>query len=312
MNSEKIKNIIKSALKEDIGSEPLPARPPLAGKQQAGEDSRPGAGKKDITTETFIEDVTIKAAVISRKEGIIAGLDIAQTAFHLASKNIKFRKLAKDGDKVRKNQILAVLEGEAKKILTAERVALNFLSHLSGIATLTSEYVKKIKPYKCKILDTRKTTPLLREMEKYAVRMGGGHNHRMGLYDMVLIKDNHLKLIPRKEILKSIELAKRKIYPKTKIEIEVETLNELKTAYKCNADIIMLDNMSPSNLKKALKWLKQQKKFKKPLLEASGNINLSNVEEIAKTGVDFISVGKITNSAPALDMSLEIIKVNNG
>lgn len=286
MNPQKLKHIVRLALTEDIG-------------------------KKDITTETIVGDVKVKAVIISKNEGVIAGLDIAKTAFQIVSKNIKFRKLVKDGDKVRKNQILAILEGEAKKILTAERTALNFLSHLSGISTLTSKYAKQVEPYGCKILDTRKTTPLLREMEKYAVKTGGGHNHRMGLYDMVLIKDNHLKLIKQTEIIKLIESVRRKIPKNTKIEIEVETLDELKNVYDCKADIIMLDNMNPAKLKKAVEWIKKQKKSKKPLLEASGNVNLLNVKEIAKTGVDFISIGEITHSAPALDISLEIINIKS-
>jgi len=307
MNPEKFKNIIKSALMEDTCPEPLPAK-----DWQAGEGSRSGAGKKDITTETIIADIKVKAVIISKDEGVIAGLDIAGIAFRLVSKNIKFKKLVEDGDKVHENQILAILDGEAKKILIAERTALNFLSHLSGIATLTSKYVEQVKRYRCKILDTRKTIPLLREMEKYAVKTGGGHNHRKGLYDMALIKDNHLKLISCCEIGKLIKSVKRKIPKNTKIEVEVDTLDMLKKVYDCGTDIIMLDNMSPAKLKKAVGWIKKQKKSKKPLLEASGNVNFSNVKEIAKTGVDFISIGEITHSAPALDISLEIIKVNNG
>lgn len=289
MNTKKLKSIIKSALIEDIG-------------------------KKDITTETIIGDIKVKAVIISKNEGVIAGLDIANTAFQLVSKNTKFRKLVKDGDKVHKNQILAILDGKAKKILIAERTALNFLSHLSGIATLTSKYAEKIKPYRCKLLDTRKTTPLLREMEKYAVRMGGGHNHRKGLYDMVLIKDNHLKLISYCEIKKVIDSVKKRISKSVKIEVEVDTLDSFKKIYDCKADIIMLDNMSPDKMKKAVKWIKKQKalaKSKKIILEASGGINLSNIKEIAKTGVDLISIGEITHSAPALDTSLEIITIND-
>jgi nicotinate-nucleotide pyrophosphorylase (carboxylating) len=285
MNTKNFQHIIKSALKEDIG-------------------------KKDVTTEAIIADVQVKAAIISKGEGVIAGLDIARAAFRIMSKNIKFRKLAEDGNKIRRNQILAILEGKAKEILAAERTALNFLGHLSGIATLTSRYAELIAPYGCKILDTRKTTPLLREMEKYAVKAGGGQNHRMGLYDMVLIKDNHLKLVRQFEIKKLIESLRRKIPKQMKIEIEVDTLEALKNILGCKVDIIMLDNMSPAKLKKAVEWVRGQKRGKKQLLEASGNVNLSNAKEIAKTGVDFISVGGITHSAPALDISLEIIKAN--
>ncbi len=285
-NPKKFQRIIELALREDIG-------------------------RKDITTEAVIGDVKIKAVIISKDKGIIAGLEIAKAVFQHVSKNIGFRKLVKDGDKVHKNQIIVHLEGKAKDILMAERTALNFLNHLSGIATLTSKYVEKVKPYKCKILDTRKTTPALRELEKYAVRTGGGHNHRKGLYDMVLIKDNHLKLIsPHLKIKKMVDSVRKKIPKSIKIEVEVNTLEELKKIYDCGVDVIMLDNMSLDNIRKAVNWVKTQNtkaKSKKTILEASGGIKLSNAKEIAKTGVDLISIGEITHSAPILDTSLEII-----
>ena len=285
MDTKKLKHIIELALREDIG-------------------------KEDITTKALIDDIKVKAVIISKDEGIIAGLKVAKAVFRQVSNNTAFRELIKDGDKVHKNQILANLNGKAKHILIAERTALNFLNHLSGIATLTSKYVEKVKPYRCKILDTRKTTPLLRELEKYAVRIGGGHNHRKGLYDMVLIKDNHLKLISSNEIKKVIDSVRKKIPKGTKIEVEVNTLEELKKVYGGGIDIIMLDNMSPNNIRKAVKWIKIQNKklnVRKTMLEASGGINLSNVVEIAKTGVGLISIGEITHSAPAFDTSLEII-----
>ena len=288
MNPKNFQPLIKSALREDIG-------------------------KKDITTEAMAGNVKVKALIISKGEGIIAGLQIVKIVFRQLSKDMKFKELVKDGDKVHKNQILINLNGKAKTILAAERTALNFLNHLSGIATLTSKYVEKIKHCKCKILDTRKTTPGLRQLEKYAVRMGGGYNHRRGLYDMVLIKDNHLKLICLSEIKKVITLIRKRIPKGVKIEIEVNTPNELKRVYDCGADIIMLDNMSPSNIKKAVNWVKIQnaKTKNKILLEASGKVNLSNVKEIAETGIDFISIGEITHSAPAFDTSLEIINQNS-
>ncbi len=285
-NPKKFQRIIELALREDIG-------------------------RKDITTEAVIGDVKVKAVIISKDKGIIAGLEIAKAVFQYVSKNIGFRKLVEDGDKVYKNQIIVHLEGKAKDILIAERTALNFLNHLSGIATLTSKYVEKVKPYKCKILDTRKTTPALRELEKYAVRTGGGYNHRKGLYDMVLIKDNHLKLIsPHLKIKKMVDSVRKKIPKGIKIEVEVNTLEELKKIYDCGVDVIMLDNMSLDNIRKAVDWVKMQNtkaKSKKTILEASGGINLSNAKEIAKTGVDLISIGEITHSAPILDTSLEII-----
>jgi nicotinate-nucleotide pyrophosphorylase (carboxylating) len=288
---EKFQHLVELALKEDIG-------------------------RKDITTEAVIGDIKVKAVILSKDEGIIAGLQITKAVFQHVSKNTKFKKLAKDGDKVYKNQIIAQLEGKAKNILIAERTALNFLSHLSGIATLTSKYVEKVKPYGCRILDTRKTTPVLRELEKYAVRVGGGYNHRKGLYDMVLIKDNHLKLRASDFKIKKLVDSVRKKTPKgIKIEVEVNTIEELKRVHNCRVDIIMLDNMSLANIKKAVDWVKlknSKAKTKKTILEASGGIDLSNVREVAKTGVDWISIGEITHSAPAFDTSLEIIpeKIN--
>ncbi len=281
MNNKKLQYIIKLALREDIG-------------------------KKDITTETLIGDIKVKAVIISKDEGIIAGLKIAKSVFRQLSKKTGFKALVKDGDRVHKNQILANITGQAKNILTAERTALNFLNHLSGIATLTSKYVEKVKPYRCKILDTRKTTPLLRELEKYAVRMGGGHNHRKGLYDMVLMKDNHLRIVSYCEIKEAINSVKKRIPKGFKIEVEVNTLEELKKIYNYGVDIIMLDNMSTANIKKAVDWVKMHTAHK-TILEASGGINLSNIIEIAKTGVDLISIGELTHSAPAFDTSLEII-----
>lgn len=294
MNPKKFRHLVELALEEDIG-------------------------KKDITTEAIISDIKVKAVIISKDEGIIAGLGIAKVVFRHLSKKIRFGELVKDGDKVHKNQIIVHLEGKAKDILMAERTALNFLNHLSGIATLTSKYVEKVKPYECKILDTRKTTPLWRELEKYAAKTGGGHNHRKGLYDMVLIKDNHLKLASSDfKMKKLIDSVRRKIPKGIKIEVEVNTLEELKKVYECGVDVIMLDNMNLGNIRKAVDWIKCQNapgnskgfrgaKVKKTILEASGGINLSNVSEIAKTGVDLISVGEITHSAPVLDTSLEII-----
>jgi nicotinate-nucleotide pyrophosphorylase (carboxylating) len=285
MNPEKFKYLVELALEEDIG-------------------------KGDITAQTVCSDAKIHAVIVSKGEGVIAGLEIAKLVFMQISGSIDFREIIKDGEKVRKNQIIAHLEGKARDILTSERTALNFLNHLSGIATLTSQYVEKVKSYGCKILDTRKTTPALRELEKYAVRMGGGNNHRKGLYDMVLIKDNHLKLMPRDlKIKKMLSSVKKKIHKGMKIEIEVDDLKQLKQIYSSDIDIVMLDNMSISDMKKAASWVKSEnaKSKKNVLLEASGRINLSNVEEIAKTGVDFISIGEITHSAPSFDTSLEII-----
>jgi nicotinate-nucleotide pyrophosphorylase (carboxylating) len=211
--------------------------------------------------------------------------------------------LKRDGQKVRKGEKIASIEGKAKDILTAERTALNFLQRLSGIATMTSKYVEKTKRTKAKILDTRKTTPGLRTLEKQAVKAGGGQNHRMGLFDMFLIKENHIKAAGG--ITQAVKKAKSR-RKKEKIEVEVRNPSELKEALQSKPDWIMLDNMSTEQMKKAVSIIRAvDPKIK---IEASGNVNLKNVRKIALAGVDFISVGALTHSAPALDLSLILIE----
>ncbi len=232
-------------------------------------------------------------------------------SFKLLDPKIKFMPFVLDGKRFKANSVIASLEGDARAILIAERVALNFLSHLSGIATLTIQFVKAIKPYKAKIMDTRKTTPGLRTLEKYAVRVGGGHNHRMGLYDQILIKDNHLKIVDGQWLIVDGVIKKAKKNG-IKTEIEVKNLRELKEAIKIRPHIIMLDNMNLKEIKAAVKlrnsllstihyrlWTK---------LEVSGRVNLKNVKEIASTGADMISIGALTHSAKTIDFSLEVIK----
>ncbi|MDP3025001.1 MAG: carboxylating nicotinate-nucleotide diphosphorylase [candidate division Zixibacteria bacterium] len=272
---QKIQEIVKIALEEDLG-------------------------KGDITSELIIpEKQKGMGFIIAKEKGIIAGLEVAKSVFKQVDPGLVFKPLVSDGDKARPNQKVALIRGKAKSILAGERTALNFLQRLSGIATLTGEFVRRIRGTRAKILDTRKTTPGLRLLEKYAVKKGGGENHRQGLYDMILIKDNHI------EAAGSIPLAIRKALRNKKgLKIEVETRNfgEVKEALNFKIDRIMLDNFKLEDLKKAVKLIRS--KNKKVEIEASGRVNLKNVRKIALSGVDFISVGALTHSAEALDFSL--------
>jgi len=231
-------------------------------------------------------------------------LGIAKEVFKTQDKNIKFKAQVLEGQKIKKGKIIARIFAKAQSILIAERVALNFLNLLSGIATKTRAYVDKVKPYKVKILDTRKTIPGLRELEKYAVRIGGGFNHRLRLDEMILIKDNHLKVT--KGYQRLLKVTKGYL-----VEIEVKNLREFKEAIKAKPDIIMLDNMNPKNIRQAVKIRNSQlptPNSKLPTkLEASGRINLKNVKNIAATGVDMISIGELTHSVNSADISLEIL-----
>ena len=272
---QKIQKVVELALEEDLGSEDVTSNLTIPEKQKG---------------EGFI---------IAREKGIIAGLEVAKSVFKQVNPGLVFKTLVSDGDKVRPNQKVAQIRGKAKSILAGERTALNFLQRLSGIATLTGEFVVKIRGTKAKILDTRKTTPGLRFLEKYAVKKGGGRNHRQGLYDMILIKDNHI------EAAGSISLAISKALRNKKgLKIEVETRNfgEVKEALNFKIDRIMLDNFKPEDLKKAVQFIRS--KNKKVEIEASGRVNLHNVQKIALSGVDYISVGALTHSAKALDFSL--------
>lgn len=277
----KIRHLIELALSEDIG-------------------------KGDLTSEAIIdEDLLAKGIIAAKEEGVIAGLEIAKMVFCQLDPNLVFESSFKDGNKVMRGEEVVTLKGKVKSILSGERTALNFLQRLSGIATLTSKYQEKIKDTDVKILDTRKTAPGLRALEKYAVKMGGGENHRMGLFDMILIKENHIKAVGG--ISKAIEKAKAK-YPNEKIEVETKNLDELKEAVNLEVDWIMLDNMSIDEMKKAVKVIRSSKKETK--IEASGRIDLNNVREVALTGINFISVGALTHSAPALDFSLLLVELN--
>ena len=261
-------------------------------------------GKGDITSEAIVPPrKTATALVKAKQNGVLCGIYFAQEVFKAVDKKIKFKTEKKDGDIIRKDDIIAEVTGNARSILKAERVALNFLQHLSGISTQAFKLNKLASVYKAKVLDTRKTTPGWRTLEKYAVKTGQGENHRFGLYDMILIKDNHITVAG--SIKKAISLAKKKRKKGVKIEVEVKTLSQVKEAIKEKPDIIMLDNLSLDEMELAVDWIrKHDKKIK---IEASGNVTLESVEEIAKTGVDYISVGSaLTLSADALDISLDV------
>ena len=290
ISEKEILPLVKMALKEDIG-------------------------QGDITTRLIIPPKKrIKALMLAKENGVVCGLDVVGLVFRTLDKRIRFRATTSDGKKVKAGEVLARLEGEAKGILKTERVALNFLGRLSGIATKTFSYIQRVKPFPVKIMDTRKTTPGLRILEKYAVRCAGGFNHRMGLWDQILIKDNHLCVYrisytvyrkkPLEELIKKI---KRKKPKGMKIEVEVRNLQELKATLVAKPDIIMLDNFKLKDIRKAVKIRNDVRStmYEVPKLEVSGRVNLDNVRKIAATGVEMISVGELTHSAKALDVALK-------
>lgn len=256
-------------------------------------------GTGDITTiSTIPEDKNATGNFIAKQNLVICGLEIAKYVFHKIDKDICFNANVKDGDFVKKGDIIGVVSGNARNVLTAERTALNLLQRLSGVATRTNEAVKQIEGTNAKIADTRKTTPGMRVLEKYAVRVGGGTNHRFNLSDGVLIKDNHIAVSGG--ITKAIENARRLAPHTLKIEVEVETIEQLKEALNAKADIIMLDNMSNEKMAECVKIVNGA-----ALTEASGNMGEKNLLEVAKTGVDLISIGALTHSVTACDISLK-------
>ncbi len=261
-------------------------------------------GHGDITTESLIPDSEHgTASILAKAEGIIAGTEIAGQVFLRVDPELNVEIFIRDGCKVKPGDIIARVKGRTSSILKAERLALNFLQHLSGIATETARYVQAVSGLPVSVTDTRKTTPGLRLLEKYAVRAGGGKNHRMHLADGVLIKDNHLAVLRRqgKSIKEIIAQARQKVPPGTKIEIEVKTPEEAREASEAGVDIIMLDNMSIEDIRQSVRLIKGR-----ALIEASGGITLNKVRAVAETGVDMISVGALTHSAKALDISLEL------
>ena len=258
-------------------------------------------GCGDLTTSLLIpEESESTALYVAKADFVIAGFPFAREVFRLLSPDTLFKTFFTEGDRVIKGDILGEVSGKTRVLLAGERVSLNILQRLSGIASLTRRFVDAITGTGAKIIDTRKTTPGMRFMEKYAVRIGGGVNHRFGLFDGILIKDNHIEAVG--SIAKAISHA-RAGHHLVKIEVEVENLNDLNEAIEAGADVIMLDNMSVSDMKEAVTIVK-----KRIPLEASGNVSLANVREIAETGVDLISIGALTHSATAADISLKIMQ----
>ncbi len=263
--------------------------------------------KEDITSEdvstnaVMPEDKNGKADLICKQDGIICGLGIFERTFKLLDENSHFETDVKDGDFVKKGQLIGVIYGDVKALLSGERTGLNYLQRMSGIATITKEYADALKGYKTVLLDTRKTTPNMRPFEKYAVTVGGGKNHRYNLSDGVLLKDNHIGAAG--SVTKAIKMAKDYAPFVRKIEIETETLEQVKEAVEAGADIIMLDNMDNETMKKAVELIGD-----KAETECSGNVTKERLKEIAEIGVDFVSCGALTHSAPIMDISLKNLK----
>lgn len=258
-------------------------------------------GSGDVTTDAiFSVDDTCEALIIAKEEGIIAGIPIAERVFQKLAPEVTVAQKLKDGEHVNPGDEILVIKGSIHAVLSGERLSLNLLQRMSGIATATSKYVAAISGYRTRILDTRKTAPGLRVLDKYAVSIGGGCNHRFGLYDAVLIKDNHIDFAGN--ISNAVEIVRNKYQSKFKVEVETSTLDEVREALKAGADIIMLDNMTVEMMKEAVRIING-----KSITEASGGITLDNVRQIADTGVDFISVGAITHSSPALDIGLYMV-----
>ena len=256
-------------------------------------------GDGDLTANLIPEDLQLKARLITREDAVLCGTCWFDSVFKQLDKNIDIQWHVKDGDDISENQKLCTLEGPARALLTGERTAMNFIQTLSGTATIAREYAKVLEGTTTKLLDTRKTIPGLREAQKYAVRSGGGYNHRLGLFDGILLKENHI--VASGFIGKAVSAAKER-YPETPVEVEVETLGELKEAIGASADIIMLDNFSLTDMRKAVVITDGRAR-----LEASGGFDMYTLRETAETGVDYISVGALTKHIRALDLSMRFI-----
>jgi nicotinate-nucleotide pyrophosphorylase (carboxylating) len=278
LSTEEIRQAVKLALSEDIGS-------------------------GDVTTLATVPEETSAAAVIRAREPlVVAGLALAEAAFRQLSDAVQITRVMQDGRRAVSGNVLLQISGPARALLSAERVALNFVQRLSGVATLTAQFVEAIKGTNAKILDTRKTTPGWRRLEKYAVTCGGGQNHRLGLFDMILIKDNHLAALKNaspNSIAAAVKGARTK-YPNLKVEVEADTLEQVEQAVAAGADFVLLDNMNLDQLRLAVEKCRGHTKT-----EASGGVSLATVRAIAETGVDFISVGALTHSARAVDIGLD-------
>lgn len=254
----------------------------------------------DITTDNIVSAGNVsKAEFLAKQDAVIAGLDVVKHVFEVLDSNIKFTALIKDGDRVKKGDIFATVSGSTRAILKAERTALNFMQRLSAIATMTDRYVSKVRELPVRITDTRKTTPGLRFLEKYAVSAGGGANHRFSLSDGVLIKDNHIAAAGG--ITNAVKTVRGNIPHTVKIEVEVESIEQVQEALDCKVDIIMLDNMTNTQMAEAVTLIN-----KRALVEASGNMSEETIYEVALTGVDIISIGKLTHSANSIDISMNI------
>ena len=269
-----VDHLIKEALQEDISSE-------------------------DVTTNAVMKEaVTGEVQLICKQDGVVAGLDVFRRVFEILDENVKIDFYCKDGDEVKKGELMGVVTGDIRALLSGERVALNYLQRMSGIATYTHSVVKLLEGTKTKLLDTRKTTPNMRIFEKYAVRVGGGYNHRYNLSDGVLLKDNHIGAAG--SVTKAVEMAKEYAPFVRKIEVEVENLDMVREAADAGADIIMLDNMTPEDMKEAIRIIDGRAET-----ECSGNVTKENIDRLTSLGVDYISSGALTHSAPVLDISLK-------
>ncbi|HEY5649460.1 MAG TPA: carboxylating nicotinate-nucleotide diphosphorylase [Nitrospiria bacterium] len=274
-------NLVRSALREDIG-------------------------RGDLTTRVlFREALPAEGRVIARQDLVISGIDVLKGVFSHLDPSLSVRSFRREGERVSAGDILATIQGDGRRILTGERVALNFIQHLSGVATLTASYVEALKEFKARLLDTRKTLPGLRVLEKRAVRAGGGLNHRMGLDDAILIKDNHIAL--HGSIGKAIRTARENAPPLSRVLVEARSIEQVDEAVSEGAHWILLDNMTTDQLRTAVERIKGRAET-----EASGGASLENLRAIASTGVDYISAGRITHSAPAADISLDLIPLSKG
>ena len=269
-----VDHLIKEALQEDISSE-------------------------DVTTNAVMKEaVTGEVQLICKQDGVVAGLDVFRRVFEILDENVKIDFYCKDGDEVKKGELMGVVTGDIRALLSGERVALNYLQRMSGIATYTHSVAKLLEGTKTKLLDTRKTTPNMRIFEKYAVRVGGGYNHRYNLSDGVLLKDNHIGAAG--SVKKAVQMAKEYAPFVRKIEVEVENLDMVREAVDAGADIIMLDNMTPEDMKEAIRIIDGRAET-----ECSGNVTKENIDRLTSLGVDYISSGALTHSAPVLDISLK-------
>jgi len=281
--------------KKNINSSPLPLGEGSGVRVAIDEDL---AGQQDITALLVPEDAKAKAYVICREEAIVCGIEWVNEVFRQLDKDIKIKWKCEDGNLIREDNVVCELEGKARSLLTGERTALNFLQLLSATATVTYQYVQKLAGTSVKLLDSRKTIPGLRAAQKYAVRCGGGHNHRMGLYDAFLIKENHIRACG--SISEAVAAARN--IAKKQIEVEVEDLIQLQEAISAGADMVMLDNFGIDEVREAVMINKG-----KVLLEVSGNVSLDNIRNIAQLGVDFISVGALTKNVKAIDFSMQFV-----